>query len=221
MFWKTNNRAPEKGWAIFVSEYIVLDACCHKGFTFLEYVSKEDSFEIHHDHIQWKKNSWLFFIIFWNWTLKCYKNCFTDSEKFETTKYTKLNKGKWDSRNEIKKNYKTKRNFTSDATKGNETKRNFAVYFVSRNKRNFAKQFFCFALFRVLRNKKRMRNGNPNSTSVYLEAFFSRLPCGYHWKACSCAVKCWLLCSCWRKKIMGPRGFDLRPKMHQPLHSNK
>jgi hypothetical protein len=30
-----------------------LDACCHKGkFNFLEYVSKEDSFEIHHDHIQ-------------------------------------------------------------------------------------------------------------------------------------------------------------------------
>jgi hypothetical protein len=61
MFWKTNNRAPEKGWAIFVSEYIVLDACCHKGFTFLEYVSKEDSFEIHHDHIQWRKKFLAFF----------------------------------------------------------------------------------------------------------------------------------------------------------------
>jgi hypothetical protein len=60
------------------------------------------------------------------------------------------------------KNYETKRNFTFDETKRNETKRNFAVYFVSRNKRNFAKQFFCFALFRVSRNKKRMRNGNPS-----------------------------------------------------------
>jgi hypothetical protein len=43
-------------------------------------------------------------------------------------------------------------------TKRNETKRNFAVFIVSRN------SFFvslCFALFRVSRNKKRMRNGNP------------------------------------------------------------
>jgi hypothetical protein len=56
MLWKTYNRAPEKGLAIFVSKYIVLDACCHKGkLTFLESVSKEDSFDIHHDHIQLKK----------------------------------------------------------------------------------------------------------------------------------------------------------------------
>jgi hypothetical protein len=98
-------RAPEKGWAIFVSKYIALDECCHKGkFTLLESVSKEDSFQIHHDHIKWKKNSWLFtvdlgliFVVvfrigflanfhnIWNLTLKCYKNCFTDSEKCETT----------------------------------------------------------------------------------------------------------------------------------------
>jgi hypothetical protein len=51
-----SNRAPEKSWAIFVSKYIFLDACCHKGkLTFLESVSKEDSFDIHNDHIQWKK----------------------------------------------------------------------------------------------------------------------------------------------------------------------
>jgi hypothetical protein len=55
----------------------------------------------------------------------------------------------------------TKRNEILSLTKQNETKRNFAVFFVSRNKRNFAKQFVCFALFRVSRNKKRMRNGNP------------------------------------------------------------
>jgi hypothetical protein len=59
------------------------------------------------------------------------------------------------------KNYETKRNLTFDETKRNETKRNFAVYFVSQNKQNFAKQFCCFALFLVSRNKKRMRNGNP------------------------------------------------------------
>jgi hypothetical protein len=55
------NRAPEKRWAIFIAKYIVLDACCHKGkLTFLESVSKEDCFDIHNDHIQWEKNSWLF-----------------------------------------------------------------------------------------------------------------------------------------------------------------
>jgi hypothetical protein len=73
-----------------------------------------------------------------------------------------FNKGKWDSRNETRNNYETKRNFTSD-----ETKRNFAVFIVSRNKRNFAKQIFCFALFRVSRNKKRMRNGNPRNNIVF------------------------------------------------------
>jgi hypothetical protein len=37
--------------------YIVLDACCHKcKLTFLESVWKEDSFDIHHDHIQFLKN---------------------------------------------------------------------------------------------------------------------------------------------------------------------
>jgi hypothetical protein len=64
------------------------------------------------------------------------------------------------------KNYETKRNFTPDETKRNETKRNFAVFIVSRNKRNFAKRTFCFALFRVSRNKKSMRNGNPNQDSL-------------------------------------------------------
>jgi hypothetical protein len=53
MLWKTYNRAPEKGSAIFVSKYFVLGAFCHKDkLTFLESVSKEDSFYIHHDHIQ-------------------------------------------------------------------------------------------------------------------------------------------------------------------------
>jgi hypothetical protein len=75
--------------------------------------------------------------------------------KCKTTKYMKLDKSKWDSRNEARKNYETKRNFTFDETKRNETKRNFAVFIVSRNKRNFAKQFCCFALFRVSRNKKK------------------------------------------------------------------
>jgi hypothetical protein len=59
------------------------------------------------------------------------------------------------------KNYETKRNYPFDETKHNETKRNFAVYFVSQNKRNFAKQLFCFALFRVSRNKKKDAKWKP------------------------------------------------------------
>jgi hypothetical protein len=60
------------------------------------------------------------------------------------------------------KNYETKRNFTFDETKRNEMKRNFVVYFVSQNKRNFAKQFFVSLCFVFRETKKRMRNGNPN-----------------------------------------------------------
>jgi hypothetical protein len=60
----------------------------------------------------------------------------------------------------------SKRNKILLFTKQNETKRNFADFIVSRNKQNFAKQFCCFALFRVSRNKKRMRNGNPTSKTV-------------------------------------------------------
>jgi hypothetical protein len=44
------------------------------------------------------------------------------------------------------KNYETKRNFTFNKTKRNETK---------------FRCLFSFALFRVSRNKKRMQNGNP------------------------------------------------------------
>jgi hypothetical protein len=61
------------------------------------------------------------------------------------------------------KMYETKRNFTYDETKRNE----ISLFFVSRNKRNFAKQFVCFALFRVSRNKKRKRNGNPRGEGRY------------------------------------------------------
>jgi hypothetical protein len=49
----TYNRAPEEGEAIFVSKYLVLGAFGNKGkLTFLVSVSKDDSFDIHHDHIQ-------------------------------------------------------------------------------------------------------------------------------------------------------------------------
>jgi hypothetical protein len=78
------------------------------------------------------------------------------TQKCETTKFIKLNKGKWDSRNKTRKNYETKRNFSFE-----ETKRNFAVFIVSRNKRNFAKQFFCFAWFRVSQNKKKDAKWKP------------------------------------------------------------
>jgi hypothetical protein len=61
------------------------------------------------------------------------------------------------------KNYETKRNEILPLTKQNETKRNFAVFCVTRNKRNFAKQLFCFALFRVSRNKKNDAKWKPYS----------------------------------------------------------
>jgi hypothetical protein len=63
------------------------------------------------------------------------------------------------------KKYETKRNFTFDETKRNKTKRNFAVYFVSRNKRNFAKQIFVSLCFVFCETKKMMRNGNPTRES--------------------------------------------------------
>jgi hypothetical protein len=55
----------------------------------------------------------------------------------------------------------TKRNEILLFTKQNETKRNFADFIVSRNKRNFAKQVCCFALFRVSRNKKKDAKWKP------------------------------------------------------------
>jgi hypothetical protein len=80
------------------------------------------------------------------------------TQKCETTKHMKRNKAKWDSRKETRKNL---RNETKFYLWRNETKRNFVVFFVSRNKRNFAKQFFCFALFRVSRNKKKEAKWKP------------------------------------------------------------
>jgi hypothetical protein len=67
---------------------------------------------------------------------------------------TKRNKGKWETRKNL-------RNETKFYLLRNETKRHFAVFCVSRNKRNFAKQLFCFALFRVSRNKKKEAKWKP------------------------------------------------------------
>jgi hypothetical protein len=72
----------------------------------------------------------------------------------------KRNTGIWDLLNETMKKF-TIRNEILPFTKRNETKRNFAVFWVSRNKRNFAKQFCCFALFRVSRNKKKDAKWKP------------------------------------------------------------
>jgi hypothetical protein len=51
---KTYNRATLKKSEPFLFQNILfLGAFCHKGnLTFLESVSKEDSFDTHHDHIQ-------------------------------------------------------------------------------------------------------------------------------------------------------------------------
>jgi hypothetical protein len=75
------------------------------------------------------------------------------------------NKGKWDSRNETRKNYETKFYFWRNKTKRNEMK--FRCFIVSRNKQNFTKQTFCFALFRVSRNKKKDAKWKPYIWPVF------------------------------------------------------
>jgi hypothetical protein len=158
-----------------------LGAFCDKGkLTFLESVSKDDSFNIHHE-IQWRKSwfldqgnlkwfsgwvSWPIFIIFWDWTLKCNeKRIVSLTQKCESNKYVKLYKGKWDSRNETRKRL---RNETKFYFWRNKTKRNEISLFIfdSRNKRNFAKQFFVSLCFVFRETKKRMRNGNPKWKSA-------------------------------------------------------
>jgi hypothetical protein len=113
---------------------------------------------------------WPIFIIFWNCTLKCNKNCFTDSENCETTKYIKLNKGKWESRNETRKNYETKRNFTFDETKWNEMKWNeISLFILFRETSEISRNNFLFRFVSCLaKQKKRMRNGNPNTDTPIL-----------------------------------------------------
>jgi hypothetical protein len=59
----------------------------------------------------------------------------------------------------LEKIYETKRKFTFHENKLNETK--FRCFCVSRNKRNFAKQLFCFAFFRFSRNKKNYAKWKP------------------------------------------------------------
>jgi hypothetical protein len=51
-----------------------------------------------------------------------------------------------------KKNYETKRNFSFDETKRNETK--FRCFYCFTKQAKFRETIFCFALFCVSRNKK-------------------------------------------------------------------
>jgi hypothetical protein len=57
------------------------------------------------------------------------------------------------------KNYETKRNFTFDETKRNETK--FRCLFCFAKQAKFRETVFCFALFRVSRNKKKDAKWKP------------------------------------------------------------
>jgi hypothetical protein len=99
---------------------------------------------------------WPIFIIFRNWTLKCNKNCSLTQRNAKQLNISNLTKENEIHETEPQNNYEMKRNFTFD-----ETKRNFAVYFVSRNKQNFAKQFFVSLCFVFRETMKMMRNGNP------------------------------------------------------------
>jgi hypothetical protein len=71
----------------------------------------------------------------------------------------KLNKGKWDSQNETRKNYKkTKQNFAFDETKRNKAK--FCCFLYRKtseiSQNNFFRFVYCFA------KQKRMRTENPS-----------------------------------------------------------
>jgi hypothetical protein len=114
----------------------------------LESVSKEDSFDYHHDHIQWKKNLGLglkFEVVFRIGFL---------TQKCETTKNMKLNKEKWDLRNETrKKNYETKQNFTFDVTKRNETK--FRCLFCFAKQAKFREKIFLFRFVSCFAKQKK------------------------------------------------------------------
>jgi hypothetical protein len=93
--------------------------------------------------------SWPIFIIFWNWTLKCNKKLFhwlRNAKQLNIRNLTKVNVI-----HETKQEKNYGRNEILLLKKQNE------------KKRNEISLFFCFALFRVSRNKKRMWNGNPNA----------------------------------------------------------
>jgi hypothetical protein len=120
----------------------------------LESVSKEDSFDIHHDHIQWKKNLGIglkFEVVIRIGFL---------TQKCETTKYMKLNKEKWDSRNETRKKLRNETNFYFWRKKRNETK--FRCLFCFAKQAKFRETIFFVSLcFMFRETKKMMRNGNP------------------------------------------------------------
>jgi hypothetical protein len=91
--------------------------------------------------------------------------------KCKTTKYMKINKSKWDSRNKPRTKL---RNETKFYFLRNKTKRNFADFIVSRNKRNNFAVSLCF-VFREI--KKRMRNGNPSTSILQIVVMYFWITC--------------------------------------------
>jgi hypothetical protein len=138
MLRNTYNRVPEEGWAISVSKCLVLVAFCHIWcilWTFLESVSKKNSFDIHHDHKHY------------NATIV------SPTQKCKTTKYMKLNTGKWNSRNENRPNLRNETKFYSWR---NKTKRNeISLFLLFRETSEISRNNFFLSLCFVFRETKK------------------------------------------------------------------
>jgi hypothetical protein len=147
MLRKTYNRAPEDGWAISVSTCLVLVAFCHIWVHFVDFF-----------WICIERGFFWISIMTINIKMQQMFHWLRNGKQINIWNLTKVNGIHERKPLEI---YETKRNFPFYETKRNGTKRNFAVFVVSRNKRNFAKQTFCFALFRVSRNKKKDAKWKP------------------------------------------------------------
>jgi hypothetical protein len=75
------------------------------------------------------------------------------AQRCENTKYRQHNKGKWDSRNETRKNYETKRNF---AYSQNKMKRNeISLFFVFRETSEISRNSFFVSLCFMFRETKK------------------------------------------------------------------
>jgi hypothetical protein len=129
---KTYNRAPEKGWPLLFQNILIFGICIERGF-----------FNIHHDHIQWKQilgQGLKFEVVFRIGFL---------TQKFETTKYMKLNKEKWDSQNETRKKLRNKMKFYFWRNKTKQNEISLLILFRETSKilrNNFLFRFvLCFA----------------------------------------------------------------------------
>jgi hypothetical protein len=149
-----------------VSKYIVLGAFCHKGkLTFLESVSKEDSFDIHHGHIQGQKISWFlglglkFEVVFRIGSLANFHNILELNITMQQDSEMRNNLTKENEIHEMNQKKITKQNEILLLTKPNKTKRTEISLFIlfhetseiSRN--NFAISF-CFVFAKQKKDAK-------------------------------------------------------------------